>query len=118
MRSSARKIVLWIAMCLCLAMPALAQRDMGTILGTVTDATGAIVPGARVTIIESATGITNVVETDAAGNYIRPLLKPGNSRVEVGATGFKRGVQTGISLVSQSRVQANFTLGRGEVHET
>jgi len=118
MRLNVRRAALLVVMCLSLAMPALAQRDMGTILGTVTDATGAVIPGAQVTIIESATGITNVVETDAAGNYIRPLLKPGAYRVEVGATGFKRGVQTGISLLSQSRVQANFTLELGDVTET
>jgi hypothetical protein len=99
-------------------MPALAQRDMGTVLGTVTDATGSVVPNARVTIIEEATGIVNNVETDGAGNYLRPLLKPGNYRVEVQATGFKKAVQTGIVLSSQGRVQANFILELGEVTET
>jgi hypothetical protein len=110
--------LLGLALCLWLALPALAQRDMGTILGTVTDATGAVVPGARVTIVESGTGITNSVISDAAGNYIRPLLKPGNYRVEVEAPGFKRGVQAGITLISQGRVQANFVLELGEVTET
>jgi hypothetical protein len=99
-------------------MPALAQRDMGTILGTVTDATGAIVPGAQITITEDATGITNVVQTDASGNYIRPLLKPGSYTVSVESSGFKKGVQTGIVLASASRVQANFNLELGQVTET
>jgi hypothetical protein len=99
-------------------MPALAQRDMGTVLGTVTDATGSVVPGARVTITEDATGIVNNVETDGAGNYLRPLLKPGNYRIEVQAPGFKKGVQTGVVVNSQSRVQANFILELGEVTET
>ncbi len=117
MRVKARTI--WfVALCLCLAMPVMAQRDMGTVLGTVTDATGSVVPGARVTITEEATGIVNTVETDGAGNYLRPLLKPGTYRVEAQATGFKKGVQTGVVLASQSRVQANFVLELGEVTET
>ena len=118
MRLDAPKLLVCLVVLLCAAMPALAQRDMGTVLGTVTDATGAIVPGATVTIIEEATGITNVVQTDPAGNYIRPLLKPGGYRVEVEAPGFKKAIQSGVVLASQSRVQANFVLELGAVTET
>lgn len=118
MRPEARKFLFCLVMCLCLAMPALAQRDMGTILGTVTDATGAVVPGAQVTITEEATGITNVVQSDAAGNYIRPLLKPGTYTVSIEAAGFKKGVQTGVVIASGSRVQASFNLELGQVTET
>jgi Carboxypeptidase regulatory-like domain/TonB dependent receptor-like, beta-barrel len=118
MRPEARKFLFCVVVCLCLAMPALAQRDMGTILGTVTDATGAVVPGAQVTIVEEGTGITNVIQTDAAGNYIRPLLKPGSYRVEVEAQGFKKGIQSGVVLESQGRAQANFNLEVGAVTET
>lgn len=118
MRPEARKFLFCLVACLCLAMPALAQRDMGTILGTVTDATGAVVPGAQVTITEEATGITNVVQTDPAGNYIRPLLKPGIYTVSLEAAGFKKGVQTGVVIASGSRVQASFNLELGQVTET
>ncbi len=120
MRLIARQkyMYLLLALCLCLAMPAFAQRDMGTVLGTVTDATGAVVPGATVTITEEATGITNVVQSDASGNYIRPLLKPGSYTVSVEADGFKKAVQTGVFLQSAARVQANFSLELGAVTET
>jgi Carboxypeptidase regulatory-like domain/TonB dependent receptor-like, beta-barrel len=117
MRLNARLFSL-ILLSLCLALPVFAQRDMGTVLGTVTDATGAVVPGATVTITEEATGITNVVQTDPAGNYIRPLLKPGSYTVSVEAPGFKKAVQTGVFLQSASRVQASFNLELGAVTET
>jgi hypothetical protein len=118
MRPEARKLLFCLVVCLCLAMPALAQRDMGTVLGTVTDATGAVVPGATVTITEEATGITNVVQTDASGNYIRPLLKPGSYTVSVESEGFKKAIQNGVILVGASRVQASFNLELGQVTET
>ncbi len=75
---------------LCMAVPAMAQRDMTTVLGTITDSTGAVIPGAAITITEEATGILNRVESDAAGNYIRPVLKPGTYTIEVEVTGFKK----------------------------
>ncbi len=117
MRLNARPIVL-LLLSLCLALPVFAQRDMGTVLGTVTDATGAVVPGATVTITEEATGITNVVQTDNTGSYIRPLLKPGSYTVSVEAAGFKKSIQTGVFLQSGSRVQASFNLELGQVTET
>ena len=46
------------ALLLCLAAPATAQRDMGTILGAVTDPSGAAIPGASITIVEESTGVT------------------------------------------------------------
>ena len=91
---------------------------MGTLLGVVTDATGAVIPGAAITITEDATGIQDVVESDATGNFIRPLLKPGTYTISVEADGFKRGVQNGVTLQSQARVQANFALEIGAVTET
>ena len=106
------------ALLLCLAAPATAQRDMGTILGAVTDPSGAAIPGASITIVEESTGVTDLVESDAAGNYIRPLIKPGSYTVSAETAGFKKGVQTGVLVQSSSRVQANFVLEIGQVTET
>ena len=101
-----------------IAAPTFAQRDMGTLLGTVTDPSGAAVPGATITITEDATGVANTVETDATGNYIRPLLKPGTYTIAAESEGFKRTVQTGVVLQSTARVAANFVLELGAVTET
>ena len=58
------------------AVPGFAQRDMGTLLGVVTDPSGAAVPGARITITEDATGVTDRVESDAAGNNFPRCSSP------------------------------------------
>src|SRR2546425_234630 len=109
-----RFLTLAVSICL-MSFAALAQRDLATMVGVVTDATGAVVPGARVTITEDATGLKYAVEADPNGNYIRPLLKPGTYTVEVEATGFKKGIQRNILLTAGDRVAVNLTLTVGEV---
>ena len=103
---------------LVLGLPAFAQRDLGTIVGTVTDPTGGVIPGAAVTITEDATSLAYKVESDEQGNYIRPALKPGIYSVAVEAAGFKRSVQRNVTLTAGDRVQANITLEVGEVAES
>jgi hypothetical protein len=104
-----------LVLCAGLAGAAVAQRDLATILGTVTDPTGGVVAGAKVTIIEDLTGVREAVESDAAGNYIRPLLKPGTYTIEVEMTGFKKAVQRNVSLNAGDRVQVNMRLEVGEI---
>src|SRR4051794_9825496 len=95
-----------------------AQRDLGTITGTITDVTGAVVSGAKITIREQSTGVTESVESDNSGVYIRPLLKPGTYTVEVEATGFRKAVQRDILLSTGDRVGVNIALTVGEVTQT
>jgi hypothetical protein len=102
----------------CAAWPALAQRDLATVVGTVTDPTGGVIAGAKVTITEDATGLAYQVQTDNAGNYIRTALKPGVYTVQVEATGFKTGIQRNVLLTAGDRVQANLVLQVGEVTES
>lgn len=118
MRHAAQTLTLFALLACLIAAPIFAQRDMGTLLGAVTDPSGAAIPGATITITEDATGVTDVVETDAAGNYIRPLLKPGTYTISAEAEGFKKTVQSGVVLTSAARVQANFILEIGAVTET
>ncbi|MBI3682561.1 MAG: TonB-dependent receptor, partial [Acidobacteria bacterium] len=96
----------------------LAQRDLGTITGTVTDPTGAVVAGAKIAISEQATGVRSTAETDASGTYVRPLLKPGVYTVEVEATGFKKGIQRDIILTGGDRVGVNLQLTVGDVSQS
>ncbi len=75
-----------------------AQRDLGTITGTVTDASGAAIPNAKITILEVATGISNTTVTSESGNYTRAALKPGTYTVTVEAAGFQKTEQKGVLI--------------------
>ena len=73
-----RSVVLLLA-CVMLGAgrPAAAQLTTADIVGTVTDSTGAVVPGATVTITNTATQVSQDVVSDRAGNYVVNLLPPG-----------------------------------------
>ncbi len=77
---------------------AFAQRDLGTITGTVTDASGAAIPNAKITIVEVATGVSNTTVTSESGNYTRPALRPGTYTVTVEAAGFQKSEQKGVII--------------------
>lgn len=94
------------------------QRDLATIVGTVTDPQGGVIPSAKVTITEDATGVSYDVMTNASGEFIRPLLKPGIYTVAVEAPGFKKGVQKNIELTAGGRIAVPLTLDVGEVTQT
>ncbi|MEI9974894.1 MAG: carboxypeptidase-like regulatory domain-containing protein [Ignavibacteriota bacterium] len=55
-----------------------AQRDLATLAGTITDASGGVVPNAKVTITEVATGQVYSILTNSLGEFVRPALKPGD----------------------------------------
>ena len=76
--ASFRALVLSLLLSAC----AFAQRDLGTITGTVTDAEGAAVPNAKVTIVEDATNLSYVVTTTEGGEYSRTALKPGTYTIQ------------------------------------
>src|SRR4029077_18822299 len=66
--------------------------NLGTIRGSVTDPNGAVIPNAAVQITDEATGLSRDLTTDTQGNYEAAALKPGNYKITVTATGFKRTV--------------------------
>ncbi len=81
-----------------------AQRDLGTITGTITDPQGAAVPNANVTIVEDATGLSYEAQSNADGQYVRPLLKPGTYTVSVESTGFQKAQQKNVIVVPGDRI--------------
>ena len=92
-----------------------AQTFRGTILGTVTDSSGAAVPGATVTIKNVDTGLTRTVTTTDTGDYSVPELPLGTYTITVEKSGFKAGVVTGVKVDVQSERRADITLQPGEV---
>src|SRR5579859_7665872 len=71
-----------------------------TITGSVTDATGALIPGAAVTVTNQATGASIHTATNSAGIYEVRALNPGTYSVEVSATGFRTSVNKDLVLVT------------------
>ncbi len=94
-----------------------AQVDTATIVGTVQDSSGAIVPGASVTATEVNTNIKTSTRTDTAGNYVLTPLKIGNYAVAVEAQGFKKETRGGVVLQVQDRVRVDFALQIGSISE-
>ena len=72
------------------------QSQEGRILGTVTDQSGGLVKGARVTITNVDTGVAQTLETNDAGDFVAPSLPPGPYKLVVEATGFKKVERNGI----------------------
>jgi hypothetical protein len=97
---------------------AAAQGLFGTISGAVTDATGAVIPGATVKIINVETSVTIALTTNGAGEYTASSLNPGTYRVEAGAKGFKSAVRTDIVLEVDANPKISFKLEVGSASET
>src|SRR5215469_16883116 len=66
-----------------------AQIETGTLSGTVTDPSGAVVPGAKITATNTGTGLTRTVNTNSGGNYVIVDLPPGNYSVSVESANFQ-----------------------------
>ncbi len=89
----------------------------GTILGTVTDPARAVIANAKVIVTNLGTNETAAAQTDAAGNYFVPNLKPGTYRVAVEAAGFKRFAQEPIPLQIDQRARVDTALALGSTSE-
>src|SRR5271170_7296173 len=92
-----------------------AQTFRGTILGTVTDSSGAAVSAATVTVKNTGTGLTRTVSTAEDGSYAVPELPIGTYTVTVTLSGFKSGVVTGLAVDVSSQVRADFALQAGDI---
>lgn len=94
-----------------------AQADRGSIVGTVRDPTGAVVPGATVTVTNKATGISLTTVTNNAGEYEALALLPGDYTVRVTASGFQTAIQSGVPIHVQSRVEVDISLKVGSAQQ-
>ncbi len=95
-----------------------AQTGQGTIVGTVADSTGAIIPGVQIKISDKDTGFSYTPSTNDQGLYRQPYLNPGNYEISFEAQGFKRLVRTNISVRSTETVRVDATLEVGQVVES
>ncbi len=89
----------------------------GSLSGTVTDTSGAVVPGATVYVTSEATGVIREAETDSTGSYVVLELLPGKYSVKVEKQGFRAGLVTGVEVLLAVRALQNVTLEVGQLVE-
>lgn len=89
-----------------------------TLLGTVTDSSGAAAANVRLTITETNTGITRSSQTNESGNYVVPDLPPGTYTVTAELPGFKRASRPAIDVVMNTSQRVDLVLQPGNVTET
>ena len=90
-----------------------AQVQNGTFTGTVTDPSGAVIPGATVTVTNVGTSLTATVDTDSGGLYRAAEMPVGSYKIEVSASGFKTAVKTGLFLSAGTIQRVDFQLEVG-----
>src|SRR2546428_811181 len=95
----------------------LAQTFRGTILGTVTDASGAVVSGAQITVRNVNTGLERSTQTSADGSYSVPELPIGTYSVTVSQSGFQTAVTTGVIVDVAGERRVDVSLKPGQVAE-
>src|SRR6185436_16758618 len=117
-RRNGLPILAVIAAALLLASPVFAQVDTGTIQGTVLDASGAVVPGATVNLINVDMGVSFQTKTNDVGVYQFPSVRIGSYTLVAEATGFAPTTREGITLSIQQRYVADFALKPSNLAET
>ena len=95
-----------------------AQNTYGTIVGVVTDESGAVIPGASVTAMNVDTNIVTSAETNQSGDYRILNLLPGTYDLTVETTGFKKSVTAGVTIQVNQSVRIEIAMQVGDVVET
>jgi len=113
-----RKLICILGALLLFAAGAFAQSTLGTILGTVTDASGAVVVGATVTITNTDEGTARTLNTDNDGNYEAVNSKPGHYSVGVSKPGFKDESVHDLEIVSRQTLRVDVVLQVGQATQT
>jgi hypothetical protein len=105
------------AACAWLLPAAHAQTFGASLLGNVTDASGAAVPEATIVAINTATNVKTETRSDGTGRYVITPLQPGFYTLEATAPGFKKFVRTGIELAVAQQARVDIAMEVGEITE-
>ena len=113
----------WLSLIVTLAsafsvFPATAQVITADLVGTVSDANGAVIPGAKVTIVNTDTQLQRSMSATSTGDYVFTLLPPGTYTIRVEQTGFKTYEATGIKIAAGDRTRIDTQLSTGSASET
>src|SRR5215475_9645559 len=104
------KVALCVVVCAVFASSVLAQNVNATLGGTVADSTGAVIPGATVTVTGIDTGVKTTTISNEAGAYQFPSLQAGNYKVSAELSGFQDFVYERVTLDVAAQLRLNFTL--------
>src|SRR6516225_9445419 len=112
----------WICTLLVIALAgssiAFCQAVNASLVGTITDSSGAVVPNARIMITETRTGVSRTTAANESGNYTFSDLPPGTYTVTAEQTGFKRASRPGVDVVVNTTGRVDLTLEPGQITET
>ena len=115
---SYRSLALALAALFAVANSLAAQTSEGRVLGTVYDQTGAVIAGAKITVLNTSTNVSRHLVTTHAGEYVAPNLEPGPYRVSAEASGFKQAVSAPFTLEVSRDVRMDLRLQPGAITET
>ncbi|MDQ6678163.1 MAG: carboxypeptidase regulatory-like domain-containing protein [Acidobacteriota bacterium] len=95
-----------------------AQAESGTIVGTVMDSGGAVLPNAKVTLTNNETQLSRVVACNSSGQYVASSIPTGTYTIAVEEPGFQKLIRSGVTLTAADTLTADLTLTIGSIQET
>ena len=113
-----RKNILLLAFGMSFASVAGWSQTTATIVGTITDSSGAVAPNVSITVVSKDTGLTRTTTSNQGGNYVVPLLPVGNYSVTAEATGFKKKTVAGIVAEVSQEPRVDIVLEVGAITES
>src|SRR5262245_31219994 len=111
------KLILVLAM-LSICSTVFGQAVNGSLLGTITDSNGAVLPGAKVTITEVSTNLSRSAVTNESGNYVFGNLDRGVYRIEIELTGFKKSIRDKVDVRVNNDTRVDLQLEPGEISQS
>jgi len=95
-----------------------AQQNNAAIVGTVTDSSGAVLPGATVTLTNTATNVAQTTQTSGAGDYVFPMVQVGTYGIKVEMKGFKTFASAGLTVAAGDRARVDAKMELGDISQT
>jgi hypothetical protein len=110
--------ITFLGLAMFLAAPAFSQVVGGAVSGTVRDQTGAVLPGASISIQNVETGFVRTLVTEGSGAYAAPSVPVGRYKITVSKEGFQSQAKTGVEIVVGQSVEVNFDLSVGALRQS
>jgi hypothetical protein len=112
-----QRLLMGVVFLFAFALPAFGQTPSGEISGTVSDSSGSVMPGVRVTLTNAATNAIRLTQTNESGLYVFPAVPPGTYNLKVELEGFSSAEQTNINVQVGSANRFPFTLAIGQLSD-